>query len=190
MNASTTFRRSRRRALAVAALTAAAVTGQLLVTSPLAQADADHAARSIASTTNQLEPPPDHEGRDDDGRDENGREDDGRHENGSEYGDDESKPTVKTVHGLQEFTADGTFVPPKGVTSVFTQAWGAGGGGGGGGGGGFVWCAIPVKSSKSYTVVLGDGGDHGGAGPAGSAGAPGGAGTVGAAGTATTLTST
>ncbi|RNG10500.1 hypothetical protein EEJ42_32925, partial [Streptomyces botrytidirepellens] len=42
-------------------------------------------------------------------------------------------PTI--IHGVREFTADGTFTPPPGVTSVHIQAWGAGGGGGGGGGG-------------------------------------------------------
>ncbi|MBI0381797.1 hypothetical protein JBE27_37430, partial [Streptomyces albiflaviniger] len=30
-------------------------------------------------------------------------------------------PTV--LHGVQEFTADGTFTPPPGVTSVHIQAW-------------------------------------------------------------------
>ncbi|CAM5636134.1 hypothetical protein SANTM175S_07635 [Streptomyces antimycoticus] len=29
------------------------------------------------------------------------------------------------IHGVQEFTADGTFTPPAGVTSVHIQAWGA-----------------------------------------------------------------
>ncbi|MER7465940.1 hypothetical protein [Streptomyces sp. NPDC097981] len=211
MNASTTSRRSRgsrRRSLAVAAVTAAAVTGQLLVMSPMAQADGDRAGRSPASGVNLLEPPPDH---DDPFGDEDSRRDEGRGDNGrrDDLGKGESahKADPKVVHGLQEFSSDGTFVPPKGVTSVFIQAWGAGGGGGGGGGGGsapndgdggsggggggggFVWCAIPVKPSKSYTVVLGDGGLHGNGGPGGTGGAGGTAGTSGAAGTSTTLAS-
>lgn len=77
------------------------------------------------------------------------------------------------IHGVQEFTADGTFTPPAGVTSVHIQAWGAGGGGGGGGGGasatltglggtgggggsgGFTWCVIPVTPFATYSVDLG-----------------------------------
>ncbi|NXY96204.1 hypothetical protein HYE82_17785, partial [Streptomyces sp. BR123] len=135
MNASTTSRRSRHRALGVAALTAAAVTGQLLVMSPLAQAAGDPAARAVTSARDLLEPPP--------GHDEPPRAEDLRPEDGPPPGADESKPKPKQKqeqklphHGVQEYTNDGTFVPPPGVTSVFIQAWGAGGGGGGGGGGG------------------------------------------------------
>ncbi|MFC9298924.1 hypothetical protein ACFTWH_31965 [Streptomyces sp. NPDC057011] len=95
------------------------------------------------------------------------------------------------VHGLREFTADGRFTPPEGVTSVFVQAWGAGGGGGGGGGGGasfgggggggagaggLAWCAVAVTPGQSYTVDLGSGGTAGGGGPISSPGTGGGTG--------------
>ncbi|MFF3325189.1 hypothetical protein [Streptomyces sp. NPDC002889] len=115
---------------------------------------------------------------------------------------DKDKDKQKVVlHGLQEFTEDGTFTPPKGVTSVYVQAWGAGGGGGGGGGGsnvapifggrgggggggGFVWCVIDLDPKKpAVTVDLGEGGEGG---PGGAAGTDGSAGTDA---TETTVTS-
>lgn len=74
------------------------------------------------------------------------------------------------LHGLREFTADGTFTAPAGVRSVFVQSWGAGGGGGGGGGaGGLVWCAVPVDPGSNYTIDVGGGGT-GGAGALGAEG--------------------
>ncbi|WP_405704348.1 hypothetical protein [Streptomyces sp. NBC_00069] len=184
MNASTTSRRSRHRALAVAALTAAAVTGQLLVMSPLAQADGDRAADASSAARKLLDPPP--------GLDELVRGEDPRHEDGPPPGGEESKPSAKPKpkappHGVQEYTNDGTFVPPPGVTSVFIQAWGAGGGGGGGGG--LAWCSIPVKPGKSYVVLVGDGGTGGTGGAGATGGGPGAAGNPGTAGSATTLAS-
>ncbi|MGW6619301.1 hypothetical protein ACWGA0_38350 [Streptomyces erythrochromogenes] len=112
------------------------------------------------------------------------------------------------IHGLREFTADGYFTPPAGVTSVHVQAWGAGGGGGGGGGaastplagsggasggggaGGFTWCVLKVKPGQGYTVDVGTGGTAGTAGPGGPAGGnPGSPGGTGGSGAATTLSS-
>ena len=108
-------------------------------------------------------------------------------------------------HGLHEFTQDGTFTPPRGVTSVFVQAWGAGGGGGGGegsgmgirrgghdggggGGGGFAWCIVHISSLRTYMVHLGVGGTGGTGGT--TQGAPGTSnpGVKGTDGTPTTLT--
>ncbi|MEU0391758.1 hypothetical protein ABZ208_03020 [Streptomyces sp. NPDC006208] len=105
------------------------------------------------------------------------------------------------LHGLRAFSEDGTFTPPKGVKSVFAQAWGPGGGGGGGaggsatapivggrgaggGGGGFVWCVIDIDPKHpKVTVDLGEGGEGGSGGPVGTSG------TMGDDGTATTVTS-
>ncbi|MFD8079050.1 glycine-rich domain-containing protein [Streptomyces sp. NPDC059718] len=76
--------------------------------------------------------------------------------------------TPAAPHDLKDFTDNGTFTPPDGVTQVFVQLWGGGGGGGGagfpiaigggGGAGGFAWCAIPVTPGTAYTVVVGQGG--------------------------------
>ncbi|MFF8844078.1 glycine-rich domain-containing protein [Streptomyces sp. NPDC015127] len=100
--------------------------------------------------------------------------------------------------GVRQFTASGTFTPPRGVYSFHVQAWGAGGGGGGGGavaplspgggggggGGAFFWCTIPVQPFQTYTVTVGQGGTAG----AGGTGAGTGAGGAGSPGTATSLT--
>lgn len=89
-------------------------------------------------------------------------------------------PGPSAVHGLRQFSASGTFVPPDGVTTVFVQLWGAGGGGAGvrtngsngtgGGGGGFVWCTVQVQPGQPHTVTIGEGGAGGPANTAGTQG--------------------
>ncbi|MEU0183944.1 glycine-rich domain-containing protein [Streptomyces sp. NPDC006207] len=89
-------------------------------------------------------------------------------------------PGPSAVHGLRQFSASGTFVPPDGVTTAFLQLWGAGGGGAGvrpngsngtgGGGGGFVWCTVQVQPGQPHTVTIGEGGAGGPANTAGTQG--------------------
>ncbi|HPR30889.1 MAG TPA: hypothetical protein PLK12_02285 [Prolixibacteraceae bacterium] len=71
------------------------------------------------------------------------------------------------------YTANGTFTPPAGVTSVTGQAWGGGGGGGsgsafigtgrggGGGGGAFNSGTLSVTPGTSYAITIGQGGTSG-----------------------------
>lgn len=61
------------------------------------------------------------------------------------------------------FTANGTFVVPAGVTTVFVRAWGAGGGGSGGaggsgGGGSYAEGYVTVTPGASIAVTVGGGG--------------------------------
>jgi EAL domain-containing protein (putative c-di-GMP-specific phosphodiesterase class I) len=81
------------------------------------------------------------------------------------------------LHGLQEFTTDGSWTAPSGVTSVLVEAWGGGGGGGGGadwpegtnggaggGGGGagaYVRSVVSVAAGTTYTIDVGAGGSGG-----------------------------
>ena len=66
-------------------------------------------------------------------------------------------------HGIQEFTANGTWTAPPSITSVLVEMWGGGGGGGpystfGGGSGSYSHSVVTVKPHKAYTVVVGAGG--------------------------------
>ncbi|MFJ5215794.1 hypothetical protein ACIP98_13845 [Streptomyces sp. NPDC088354] len=75
------------------------------------------------------------------------------------------------VHGTQEFTTSGAFVPPGGVSTILVQVWGAGGGGAGGGddgsggqgggAGGFASCAVHVQPGEAHLVVVAGGGAGG-----------------------------
>lgn len=95
--------------------------------------------------------------------------------------------------GVQRFTADGTFVVPPGVTTVYVSGAGGGGGGGGGagrtsspnssgggGGGGAGRSAykqpVSVTPGASISIKIGAGGARG---AAGSTGGSGGNGTAG-----------
>ena len=98
------------------------------------------------------------------------------------------------LHGLQEFTSDGTWTAPSGVTAVLVEAWGGGGGGGGGadwpegtnggaggGGGGagaYVRSVISVAAGTTYTIDVGRGGSRGLGGTEGSPGHDGQSGTA------------
>ena len=87
-----------------------------------------------------------------------------------------------TSSGVQEFTANGKFTVPTGVTSLRIDAYGAGGGGGsanyggfsggGGGGGAYNAGAIQVSPGDILIIVVGKGG-AGGVFPGGN-GSPGG----------------
>ena len=106
---------------------------------------------------------------------------------------------ARPVNGrVVEFTADGTWDVPAGITSVVFYCWGAGGGGGaaatyggGGGGGGsvFVSSASPVTPGETITVVIGQGGAAGAAGTDTTVTGSGGTATIpsGAAGVAGTI---
>ena len=81
-------------------------------------------------------------------------------------------------HGIERFTANGTFTVPSGVTTVWVSMAGGGGGGGGssegspggnarggaGGGGAQAYLAEPVTVTPgaSYTITVGAGGAGGG----------------------------
>lgn len=75
------------------------------------------------------------------------------------------------LSGVSEFTANGSFVTPPGVTHVMVEAWGGGGGGGaesdcasggagggGGGSGGYVRGVVTVTPGQAYDVIVGSGG--------------------------------
>ena len=75
--------------------------------------------------------------------------------------------------GAQDFTSNGPWTAPSGVTSVIVQLWGAGGGGGsgdcsgeggGGGGGAYTRSFLTVIPGAIYTVNVGSGGGVNGAG--------------------------
>lgn len=93
---------------------------------------------------------------------------------------------------VQEFTANGTWTCPAGVTRVMVEGAGGGGGGGsataasstggGGGGGGapILTCFQTVIPAVAYAVVVGSGGAGGaGGGGVGAAGTSGGSSTFG-----------
>lgn len=80
-------------------------------------------------------------------------------------------------NGFQEFTSNGIFKAPSGVTRIVFEAWGAGGGagangqfinislgcdfsasGGGGGAGAYVRAGVPVTPGASYSITVGQGG--------------------------------
>jgi len=102
---------------------------------------------------------------------------------------------AEPAHGIQAYTADGRFVAPEGVSSVFIALWGAGGGGGaanapeiggaggGGGGGGAAWCAVTLTPQTEYLVTVGPGGLAGIAGQYEGSGTPGGDSSLGQTGT-------
>lgn len=83
--------------------------------------------------------------------------------------------------GIQKFTANGTFTPPAGVTTVWVTAGGGGGGlgggfpfgpgGPGGDGGGVFKKHVAVVPLTPYAVVIGAGGIGSGVGTGGSGGA-------------------
>ena len=92
--------------------------------------------------------------------------------------------TQLIAHGLQCFTANGTFTVPANVFSMFGQCWGAGGGGGGYGSGdtnGSGGTATTIAFGLS-TVCGAQGGSGGQGAPAGSHFSPGGAGGAAGAG--------
>ena len=83
--------------------------------------------------------------------------------------------STEVVGGYKEFTSNGTFTVPTGVTSLNVVALGGGGGGGdnaatfvtqnaggGGGGGGMCISSLPVTPGESLTVTVGSGGSAGG----------------------------
>jgi hypothetical protein len=87
-------------------------------------------------------------------------------------------------HGIKEFTANGTFQVPAGVTTLRVDAYGAGGGGGGGtsmanggGGGGGAYSAgvVTVSPDAVLTIVIGGGGAGGLGGDTARTGSTGGA---------------
>ncbi|HEX2921312.1 MAG TPA: DUF2341 domain-containing protein [Bacteroidales bacterium] len=67
-----------------------------------------------------------------------------------------------------EFTSNGSFTVPQGVTTIIVECWGAGGagggnpsnadGGGGGGGGAYARSALIVIPGTSYDIAVGAGG--------------------------------
>jgi hypothetical protein len=74
---------------------------------------------------------------------------------------------ASAAHGVQAFSATGTFTVPAGVTSVIVELWGGGGGGGrgqnngkggGGGGGGYGRAVVMVTPNASIAVTVGSGG--------------------------------
>lgn len=87
-------------------------------------------------------------------------------------------------HGVQEFTANGTFTVPAGVSELRVDAYGGGGGGGGGdsttfgegsgGGGAYNAGVITVSPGAVLTIVIGGGGKGGLGGNPGGAGSAGG----------------
>jgi hypothetical protein len=91
---------------------------------------------------------------------------------------------VFAQHGIQEFTANGTFTVPAGVSELRVDAYGGGGGGGGadgstqfgGGGGGAAYNAgvVTVSPGEVLTIMVGSGGKGGLAGNPAQAGAAGG----------------
>jgi hypothetical protein len=74
--------------------------------------------------------------------------------------------SLSSGHGIQVFTASGTFVVPNGITKIYISMAGGGGGGGrinasGGGGGGattVINYPYTVTPNSSYSVVIGAGG--------------------------------
>lgn len=74
--------------------------------------------------------------------------------------------SLSSGHGIQVFTASGTFVVPNGITKIYISMAGGGGGGGrvvgsaGGGGGGSSVINLPytVVPGNNYTVTIGAGG--------------------------------
>jgi hypothetical protein len=79
---------------------------------------------------------------------------------------------VNTHLAAVEFTADGSFEVPAGVSRIFAAVIGAGGGGasgrstdgsymGGGAGGGYAHGLFDVSEGDTLTVVVGAGGDRG-----------------------------
>jgi hypothetical protein len=75
----------------------------------------------------------------------------------------------------QQFTADGTFTVPNGVTKVWVSLWGGGGGGhtgsSGCGGNGIYRCLVDVTPGDAIAVVVGAGGATNVSGEASSFGA-------------------
>ncbi len=87
---------------------------------------------------------------------------------------------VGNVNGVKEFTANGSFVIPPGITHLMVEMWGGGGAGGpssgcgtgtpsaggAGGGGAYTRDVIPVVPGALYNIVVGAGGagtgDNGG----------------------------
>ncbi|MBV8632095.1 MAG: collagen-like protein [Silvibacterium sp.] len=90
-------------------------------------------------------------------------------------------------NGIAEYTSDGTFTVPAGITHIMVEMWGAGGGGGGGnagatyncgfstcsvigasgpggGSGGYTRAVIAVTPGASYNVIVGAGGAPGAGG--------------------------
>lgn len=70
-----------------------------------------------------------------------------------------------------QFTADGTFVVPAGITKVWVSLWGGGGGGsfsgtswnnGGGGATGIIRALLTVTPTESIAVTIGAAGANGG----------------------------
>jgi hypothetical protein len=80
-------------------------------------------------------------------------------------------------NGIQEFTQNGAFAVPAGITHILVELWGAGGGGSGscgspngallpgggagGGGGGYTRAVLPVTPGATYDVIIGSGGKGG-----------------------------
>lgn len=74
------------------------------------------------------------------------------------------------LNGTQDFTANGTWTAPSGVTRVIVELWGAGGGGGGcqgfaclgdgngGGGGAYSRSILVVTPGATYSITVGAGG--------------------------------
>lgn len=91
---------------------------------------------------------------------------------------------VGQMNGIRDFTNDGTFTAPDGVTRVLIEAWGGGAGGGGGalnapgtdptggggGGGGYVHGLVDVVPGQTYNISIGIGGTGGAAFVAGGSG--------------------
>ena len=68
------------------------------------------------------------------------------------------------LNGIQEFTASGSWQPPKGVNRVLVEMWGPGGRGaagcgtdtaGGGGSGAYVRAMLVVSYPNSYDITVG-----------------------------------
>ena len=90
---------------------------------------------------------------------------------------------VNSINGFREYTSNGTFIPPAGVTHILLELWGGGGGGGagagtycgafgncssagGGGGGGsgaYTRAVVPVTPGVTYYIFVGAGGSGGAA---------------------------
>jgi hypothetical protein len=80
--------------------------------------------------------------------------------------------TALAQPGSQEFSGNGTFTVPAGVTNITVEVWGAGGGGGGrsgsnnttargGGGGAYARSVLQVSPGDSFAIEIGQGGTGG-----------------------------
>jgi hypothetical protein len=82
-------------------------------------------------------------------------------------------PGTGILNGTKDFTSNGTWITPTGVTRVIVELWGGGGGGGGcqsfcfvdgtgGGAGAYSRSILPVIPGATYSITVGLGGTNNG----------------------------